>query len=51
MANTNAGPASGGRGDDAGARRSRARRMALVLALVAGSFYVGFILMQVMGNR
>jgi hypothetical protein len=32
-------------------RRARARRMALVLALVALSFYVAFIAMQVMESR
>jgi hypothetical protein len=37
--------------DDGVARRARARRMTILLALVAISFYVGFILMQVMGAR
>ncbi len=36
---------------DVGSRRARARRMSVVLALVAASFYVGFILMQVMGKH
>jgi hypothetical protein len=37
--------------DDGAARRARAKRMTILLALVAISFYVGFILMQVMGAR
>jgi hypothetical protein len=40
-----------GNDDDGVARRARARRMTILLALVAISFYVGFILMQVMGAR
>jgi hypothetical protein len=40
-----------GNRDDAIARRARVRRMTIVLALVALSFYIGFILMQVMGAR
>lgn len=36
--------------DDA-ARRARVRRTTILLALVAASFYVGFILMNVMGAR
>jgi uncharacterized membrane protein len=37
--------------DDTAARRARTRRMTLLLALLAVSFYVGFIVMQVMGAR
>jgi hypothetical protein len=37
--------------DDGASRRARARRMTVLLALVAISFYVGFIVMQVMGAR
>lgn len=37
--------------DDGAARRARAKRMTILLALVAISFYVGFIVMQVMGVR
>jgi hypothetical protein len=37
--------------DDGAARRARAKRMTILLALVAISFYVGFIVMQVMGAR
>jgi hypothetical protein len=40
-----------GSNDDGGGRRARAKRMTILLALVAISFYVGFILMQVMGAR
>jgi hypothetical protein len=40
-----------GSNDDGAGRRARAKRMTILLALVAISFYVGFILMQVMGAR
>jgi uncharacterized membrane protein (DUF485 family) len=40
-----------GSNDESAARRARVRRMTIILALVALSFYVGFILMQVMGAR
>lgn len=40
-----------GSNDNGAARRARARRMTLLLALLAASVYVGFIVMQVMGTR
>ncbi len=37
--------------DDETAKRAKIRRTTILLALVAMAFYVGFILMNVMGAR